>query len=169
MKQSSILQGVAQKGRVLQVVSTTKTDTFTASVAAGAPTDITGLTAAITPSATSSQIVVSATISVGEPENGVSSAVILKRGATLIGIGDTANNRARITSGSGGGNIGTADVITINFVDAPSSVSEITYGFKIMQSANSTQTVYVNRTSADTDITNRFRAVSTITLMEVAG
>ena len=169
MKQSSILQGVAQKGRVLQVVSTTKTDTFTASLAQDAQTDITGLTAAITPSATSSKVRVQAVISVGEPNASGEPVVILKRGGTSIGVGDAASNRVRATAGTVVNDNGGRSNIVVDFLDTPASTSEQTYSFKIMHTSDATVTVYVNRSRGDSDIARSYRTISTLTLTEVAG
>ena len=51
--------------RVLQVVSTTKTDTYTDSSASGTLTTVTGLSATITPSATTSKILIYVTLNYG--------------------------------------------------------------------------------------------------------
>ena len=154
---------------VLQVVSTTKTDTFTASLAQDAPTDITGLTAAITPSATSSEVRVQAVISVGEPNSAGTPVVILKRGATSIGVGDAASNRVRATAGSVVDDSTGRNNIVVDFLDTPSSTSEQTYSFKIMHTTDVTVTVYVNRSRSDTDVARSYRTISTLTLSEVAG
>ena len=154
---------------VLQVVSTTKTDTFTASLAQDAQTDITGLTAAITPSATSSKVRVQAVISVGEPNASGTPVVILKRGATSIGVGDAASNRVRATAGTVVGDSTGRNNIVVDFLDTPSSTSEQTYSFKIMHTTDTTVTVYVNRSRSDTDIARSYRTISTLTLSEVAG
>jgi len=154
---------------VLQVVSTTKTDTFTASLAQDAQTDITGLTAAITPSATSSEVRVQAVISVGEPNSAGTPVVILKRGATSIGVGDAASNRVRATAGTVVGDSSGRNNIVVDFLDTPSSTSEQTYSFKIMHTTDITVTVYVNRSRSDTDVARSYRTISTLTLSEVAG
>ena len=154
---------------VLQVVSTTKTDTFTASLAQDAQTDITGLTAAITPSATSSEVRVQAVISVGEPNASGTPVVILKRGATSIGVGDAEGDRGRATAGTVVDSIAGTSNIVVDFLDTPASTSEQTYSFKIMHTSNVTATVYVNRSQDNTDLVRRYRTISTLTLTEVAG
>jgi len=154
---------------VLQVVSVTKTDTFSASVAQDAQTDITGLTAAITPSATSSGVRVQAVISVGEPNASGTPVVILKRGATSIGVGDAEGDRGRATAGTVVDSIAGTSNIVVDFLDTPASTSEQTYSFKIMHTSNVTATVYVNRSQDNTDLVRRYRTISTLTLTEVAG
>ena len=74
--------------RVLQVNSTTLSSTFTTTSTSF--TDITGLSVSITPSATSSKILVYATIN-GSQDQGINDAALqLVRGSTAISIGDAA-------------------------------------------------------------------------------
>jgi hypothetical protein len=68
-----------------------------------------------------------------------------------------------VTLGSLIGTLGTT------FLDSPSSTSTLTYDVRIGHSGSTTQTVYVNRPSDDTDSARYSRGVSTITLIEVAG
>ncbi len=56
LKNSNIVGNSIAANKILQVVSTTKTDTFSA--ASASFTDITGLSLSITPSSTSSKILV---------------------------------------------------------------------------------------------------------------
>jgi hypothetical protein len=82
-------------GKVLQVVNTIKTDTFTATTGTGF-TDITGLTVTITPSATSSKILIISTITSGLNTAG---GFTLLRGSTVIGAGATAGSRRLVSTG----------------------------------------------------------------------
>jgi hypothetical protein len=160
-------------GTVIQVVSTTKTDVFTSSVAATSFVAVTGLSAAITPRSTSSKILVMANVSGGAStaSNGAVLDFRLKRGATVIGVGDAAGSRSRVTSGSYGvTSLGEA-LITVpgQVLDLPSTTSSTTYSVDILNLSGSTQTLYVNRTPTDTDSATWRRSTSTITLIEVAG
>jgi len=95
------------------------------------------------------------------------------RDATPIAVGTSAGSRTQITTGFMTGDVSNdgaalnmgAGVVT--FFDAPSSSSAITYDVQV---ATNDSTVFVNRTSTDTDsaATLHGRATSTITLMEVA-
>ena len=62
---ASSLNNLRGAFRILQVVSTTKTDTYSDSSATGTLTTITGLTATITPSATTSKILIYVTLNYG--------------------------------------------------------------------------------------------------------
>ena len=165
------LEAGATGGKILQVVSTTKTDTFSASVNNGGNVAVTGLTATITPSSTSSKILVLATLTASQTTEYASSLAILTRGGTAIGGGDAASLRTPISGGTtarltNGNDIAQATVL---YLDSPSSTSALTYGINILCSAGSLRTIYVNRSVTDGDVEERPRSSSTITVMEVAG
>jgi len=172
MKQSSILQGVAPKGTILQVVSTTKTDTYSESIAIGVLSSnvVTGFTAAITPAATSSKILVQVSTVLAASEEFGKAAFVFRRGSTAIGIGDAASSRTR-ASVFGGAVSNARDVVNLSqsFMDSPSSTSELTYGISLHNSDSETQTYYMNRADNDSDESRTTRLVSTITVWEVAG
>jgi len=163
----AITPGDLPAGSVLQVVSTTKTDTFSMSSSTFAT--ITGLTATITPSSTSSKIYVSFSISLGTNEQLTSAIIRLMRAGSAIAIGDEADSRgrsmsARIGSASQFNNLPTSG----QFLDSPATTSATTYSVEARASVNG-ESVSVNRTIVDTDSAAYSRGVSTITLMEVAG
>jgi hypothetical protein len=158
-------------GKILQVVSTTKTDTFSASVAGnGNSTSVTGLTATITPTSTSNKVLVMATITGANSINYAATIAILTRGGTPIGVGDTAGNRTSVTGGTQARLTNDNDVAqtTVLYLDSPSSTSALTYGIEIANFNASTATLYVNRATDDVDSANRPRSSSTITVMEVS-
>ena len=151
---------------ILQVVSTTKTDTFTMSSSTFA--DITGLSASITPRSTSSKIYVSASV-VAQQDVGVNNGFLrLALDGTAIAVGDSAGSRVPVTAPIDGS---ATDVVpsshSLSFLDSPSSTSALTY--KVQIANNNSGSVFVNRADSDTDSSARGRYVSTITLMEIAG
>lgn len=161
-------------GKILQVVSTTKTDTFSASVTAGATTSVTGLTATITPQSTSSKIYAVVSTNALNLSAGTSGAhVILTRGGTPVGGGDSAGSRTPVNVFGGqshlSGTDGTGTNQTFNYLDSPSTTSSVTYGVDLLNVSGTTCTLLLNRTIADSDNVYIGRASSTITLMEVAG
>ena len=153
-------------GKVLQVVSTTKTDTFTTSSAS--MTDVTGLSVSITPSSASNKILVLLSLTISG-QDGVSGAGYqLVRGSTAICIGDAAGSRIRISGGIGYlGNTNVYTTISGSFLDSPATTSATTYKVQVGKGMN----VFINRTEANTDGTEVYQArtASTITLMEIAG
>jgi len=153
-------------GKVLQVVSTTKTDAFTTSSTSF--TDITGLSLSITPSSTSSKVLVHTvtTFSNGST-GGYASTVRLMRDTTAIGNGTGAGNRPGAISTFTVTNPDTETVMTAvtSFLDSPSTTSAVTYKPQIL--ARSGTTAYVNMTGNDRNDVFMGRFSSTITLMEI--
>lgn len=156
-------------GSVLQVVQTVKTDTFTSSSATF--TNITGLTATITPSSTSSRIVVMASVAVGLTE-GYFVMIRLARGGSAILQGDASGSRFQT-----GGSIYMAGAFSPSnaqitwpcyVVDSPASTSSLTYSVQMAQPSHS-QTFYVNRLQRDDNATYEPRSASSLILMEIAG
>lgn len=161
---SSWIGAVSRSGGILQVVSTTKTDTF--AVTSTTLTDVTGLTASITPRSTSSKILVIVSLAVGSQAGTVSAFSALLRDSTQIFQGDAASNRRRVSidlAEQGDGWIQS----NLTHLDSPSSTSTLTY--KIQLCGNNTNAVYLNRSRTDADNNLYGRGASSITLMEVAG
>ena len=161
-------------GTIIQVVSTTKTDTWTeASIAEGSISSgvITGLTPTMTCTSTSSKVLITGYVSIANNVGGDWAAgIILCNGTTAIAdaTGDAASNRTRITAQSATNYL--AEAIPINFLYSPSSTSAITYGIKVWNGHTSAQTISVNyKSSDDPDSNNYHRSTSTLTLMEIAG
>lgn len=146
------------------LASATKTDTFTSAVA-GAWTDITGLSVAVTPQNTGSKVLVRATI------NGASDSncwLRLVRDATPIGVGASAGSRSQVGSANLYSSAGAGNMIfsaCMEFLDSPASAASITYKVQFYLGAGN---FYLNRTKDDTDSAATGRSSSTITVMEVA-
>ena len=166
MKQSSILQGVAQKGRVLQVVSTTKTDTY--STTSTSYVDVTGLSASITPSATSSKILVTVSVPFGYTGNNISVFTIRDGSDNVLINPDSPGDRAQSFFASNPASTGSMHPVSFTFLHEPSTTSAFTYKVSAYTSGTAA-TLYVNRSATDTDALTRGRGIATITLMEVAG
>jgi hypothetical protein len=161
-------QGIAKAslpaGAVLQVVSTTKTDTFSTSSASF--TDITGLSVSITPVSASSKIYVIASLCGAVNGAAGTAQYRLMRDSTAIAVGDAAGSRTRSSSGltyQADGN--RLDSYTFQTLDSPATTSATTYK---VQMITSSVTAYIGRTYADSDVATWSRTVSTITVMEVA-
>ena len=159
----------ASGGKILQVVSTTKTDTFSASVAGNGTTSVTGLTVSITPSDAANKVFVFATITGSSETLYGHLEAILTRGGTPIGTGAAAGSRTPINGGMSVRLNSAADLgeATVLYLDSPSSTSALTYGIDILNGSASTKTLYVNRTELDTDIGHFPRSSSTIAVMEI--
>jgi hypothetical protein len=161
---SSWIGAVSRSGGILQVVSTSKTDTFSTTSTTFA--DVTGLSATITPRSTSSKIMAFLTIGAFDADTTRDMRIRVLRDASAIGVGDAAGSRTQ----SGiyiilpAGNRPTSP--SWSFLDSPSTTSSITYK---AQASTNAGTIYINRSLTDTDSSGYARTVSTLTLMEVAG
>ena len=163
---SSWIGAVSRSGGILQVVSATKTDTFTTTSTSF--TDITGLSVSITPRSTSSKIFVSYSIQ-GSGDVGVANGGFqLVRNSTAIAIGDAAGSRARVSS-TMLAPTASDQILTsaVEHLDSPSTTSTVTY--KVQGRVLAAGTLNINAADTDSDATIRPRAVSTITAIEVAG
>jgi hypothetical protein len=150
--------------RVLQVVSTTKTDTYTHSTGVTF-SNVTGLSATITPSATSSQVLILVSIDVGGNNGGTYVKVTGGNAANWLGAAASNRTRAAFTMPAIGANqlvVGAG-----YYLDSPSTTSATTYQVQIAASNNVT-TTYVNRSPDDTDNNQHPRTTSTITVMEIS-
>ena len=150
-------------GKIGQVLSTTKTDT-TSVTQSSSYADISGMSVAITPSATSSKILVIFSANVAT-NSGYNLHLRLVRDSTAICVGDAAGSRSRVTVGIRPPDIYSRMERTMNFLDSPSSTSATTYKLQWRQVDNTT--AYLNRTYDNTDDEHRPRTASTITVMEV--
>jgi len=167
-------------GSIIQVVSTTKTDTFSATLASGANTisgDVTGLTVNITPSNASNKILLTTNVCINDSSSNNNLIFFYKDGSVISGaIGDAANDgdgnaMRRVTYGieSANGPMGSS----FTFLDTAGGTSAITYSIRIGNlRKTAASTIYVNR-DADTDEVQTHysgaRSISTITAMEIAG
>ena len=93
----------------------------------------------------------------------------LFRDTTQIDLGDAASSRKRLSKGpiQNGGGASYMSMMSTNFLDSPSSTSELTYGVKIGHTSSSTKSMYVNKSHDDPDDASYGRNASTITVMEV--
>ena len=151
-------------GKVLQVVSVSKNDTFTTTSTSFV--DVTGLTASITPSSSSNKILITVLIGRVVTNDGGGFGVQLDRGGSSIYDLAQGNLADTFATGGGGGmsnNDRKNDVGFIQYLDTPSSTSALTY--KIRAKRASAGTGYINRWGLNDDQ----GAVSSITLMEIAG
>ena len=152
-------------GAILQVVQTVKTDTFSSS--ASSFTNITGLTATITPASASNKILVMASVVVALNST-YFLQIRLARGGSAILQGDAAGSRIRTQGMVYMYNQSNNAQLTWPgyVVDSPASTSSLTYSVQMMQLDGSTH--YVNRLTRDDDANYEPRSASSLILMEIA-
>jgi len=156
-------------GKVNQVIQTVKTDTFSSS--SGSFTDITGMSATITPSASDSKVLVMVNINVASTYRDRWVALQLLRGSTNIYLGDAASSRTRASSFyvffDATGKDTNIYERTMIFLDSPSTTSSTTYKLQGKTQTSDSPSFVVNRSGGDTDADYGGRTASSITLMEI--
>jgi hypothetical protein len=163
--------GVTSSGHVIQVVSTTKTDTASqASVAAGGKWSNTDFKATITPTSASNKLLIFGIASF-DTGNYSQALYLQKDGSDLTAaMGTPAGNRKGTVS-----QILDADGAafqqvqhSFQFLDTAGNTNERYYNLAIGHGHNSTVNIFMNRSSTDSDNAQQFRTQSTITVMEIA-
>jgi len=158
-------------GKILQVVQEVKNDQFSTTNSGRTTwTDITGLSLSITPAATTSTILLFATVQGSGITDGWGRLCALRfvRGSTAIGLGNTRTNfePATLSTIRASADSNSCWHATMIFEDSPSTTSATTY--KIQGQVESGGFA-INRTSADNSNQNfSLTSISTITAMEVA-
>lgn len=153
----------APSGSVIQVVQTVKTDGF--STSSGSSTDITGLSATITPSSTSNKILVLVNFYCASGDYPYPKFRLLRNGANIF-LGDSLGGATQASAGMYPGAASDIQImpVSMSFVDSPSSVAALTYKVTVFTYAS--RTVYIGR-SQNTGDSNGLSVPSTITLLEV--
>ena len=159
------------KTGILQVVQAAKTDT--ASTTSGTYVTISGLSVNITPSSTSSKILVIADVKAGN-DGGNGYYLQIVRDSTAIYVGDAASGKQQCVQQTyGGGDTGEGKYgmakMGGTFLDSPNTTSQVTYAVQFLRlGGNSPTTLYVNRVGSETAGEYVGRAASSITAIEVA-
>jgi hypothetical protein len=158
----TIAAATASSGAVLQtkqaVVNTATSTTSTSR------TDITGLSLSITPSASTSKILVQATLMIGFDTTADDTWYYLVRDSTLIGNGSGAStaNSSAFQRGNAYSLPALQIVpVTFSFLDSPATTSATTYK---LQWQTRVGTIYLNRRGNDTNTV----VSSSITVQEIA-
>jgi hypothetical protein len=154
-------------GSVLQVVQTAKTNVF--STSSTSFVDVTGLSASITPSSATSNVLIMVN-GVAGMSGGVSGYLRLLRETIVIFAGDTTSGYTSVSSasfygGSGDGN--NNEMFSMCYLDSPSTTSSITY--KVQAIAPQGGNLIVNGLGSDASgSVFSARAASSVTLFEIS-
>ncbi len=143
------------KGSTVNIQSTLYNSRVTQSISANTITNITGLSVAITPTSTSSKILILARF-MGECSQEPQDKMFgINRGTTYINEADTQYSSlaygmmpAAISYGAGDNNDSTPESCTIMTVDSPSTTSSTTYYMTFHD--DQATTLYINRMVTDT-------------------
>ena len=146
----------AGAGKILQVVSTTKTDPFSTTSTSFA--DVPGVSVSITPTSATSKVFVIVT--------GLARISVANQAVRMNLVRDSTD----IAQGTGGSSLNQTIYLvgdtnpknyTATFLDSPATTSATTYRLQVASSGGGA-TVYLNETTATVG------AISTITVMEVS-
>ena len=156
--------GLRSSGSVVQTVQTVKTDEFTS---ATNDADVTGLSVNITPTSSTSKILVMAQVTCmssntacGIKLNGTAN------GDLLLPSSSDAGSRIKMSGNEAYEERNDKNKVqTLIFLDSPSTTNQQTYKVKVVSTG---ATLKVNRTNVDTDSADYNRSASTITVMEIA-
>jgi hypothetical protein len=165
-------------GKILQVVQTVKTDVFS-TTAAVSSIDVTGLSVSITPTSTSSKILIFCDVG-GHVHNSQGGSFQIHRqiasgsfSVLSTGLADADGNRLRsnftgtLYTGDGGGSNDITLTANCKLLDSPSTTSAVTYKV-VMQRNNNNDLYCINRTESDDNSTDEGRTMSQIMVMEIA-
>jgi hypothetical protein len=150
------------------VVSTVKTNVFTTSSTSF--TNVTGMSATITPTSASSKVLVIVSVH-ASVQVGTNAAMLFRMtgGNSSSTYGDADGSRTPGHAGSRQGatslGVGAMDGFPIVYLDDPNTTSPTTYQLEVRSGALA---VHVNRTSGDANDFRDARTSSSITLIEVA-
>ena len=162
------VSGQPNLGKILQVIQTYYTTPTSQSITAQTYTDITGMSATITPSSTNSRIIIHARW-FGENTSNWDGGFGIKRNGSIIGAPPSPGSRAALmTQGSlsyFNDDSSTPETAQLWYVDSPSSTSSTTY--TMWYSNTNAMTLYINRTVGDVDAFNYERGTCAMILMEV--
>ena len=153
-------------GKILQVVTTTKTDTTSYTSSSGS---FSGniMSVNITPASANSRILV---LFNGNFGAGLSQRIYIRLVGTVgtgAATGDEAASRVRVTTASGiYGSTNFIAPMTFHYVHSPSSTSQLTYSMQMGREGNGT--VYLNRSEGDGNSGTIQRTASMLTAIEIA-
>ena len=150
-------------GKIGQVITTEITATDYSNTSTS-PAEVTNLNVSITPSATSSKVLIMAKVMFGSSAN-ARNFIQLRRGSTKIGNSPAAGSRQEDIAVDTP--VAVNDVCTSNFhyIDSPSTTSATTY--KIFACREGSGAFRLNRSENDTDDASVSRGTSVITVMEI--
>ena len=161
-------------GHVIQIQSTTKTDTQ--SITGTTAVDV--LTVTITPKSATSKIYIKCDLNFTS-RNGTTNSTgeryayaKLFRDSTQIALGDAAGSRTQVWFACNTINA-TNSAFAMSqssgsFYDSPATTSAITYKVKCATTTTSTDVVVINQSGPDNNATYSHRGASTLTVMEIA-
>ena len=167
----SITPATIGNGAVIQVVSTSKDDTFTSDSTSFV--DVTGMSVAITPTTNTNKILVLLQYNFSVASGGYAETRLVRTissSDTILNKGASAGNRTpglayHYTYDSTNTRSYEVSQEHSHYLDNPTTTSAITYKLQLMSHNNND--AYINRGAQDADADHVVRAASNITVIEV--
>ena len=168
----AITPGDLPAGSVLQVKSALFAGTQTASVTAGSNVAVTDLSITHEVASAGNELIITVMIGVlGTNARSAETGIAVHDGTELIGVGDAAGNRTRVSAGGANDPAANSDrpssSLCVTFVHTPGAGSK-TYTVRAVNHRTTTQTLYINRAEGDSDTAIYPRGISSIVIQEVA-
>lgn len=158
-------------GKVLQVQYTQLTSTYSQAVTAGTNQALTNIDVNITPTSTSSKILLQVSW-FGEfstPDDIYDSTFFIYRDTTKLSHPAAGSRNVGITGAAlsywTSNGASTAETMNLQYIDTPNTTSAITYKLGINTYRNGT--IYTNRTVADSNAGNHERGITSIIATEI--
>ena len=156
-------------GKILQVQSTTRTDTFSASIGKNTFSGA-AISVSITPASASNKILILANLTIGlQSDNDVGFAIFKDGSIIQAATGDANGSAQRIHAQSFNSHYQHQNNVNGMFLDTAGGTSAITYDCRLCHGNNSTSghTVYLNRDHSYHNQTQHQYSRSCITVMEI--
>ena len=157
-------------GGIIQVRSTTKTDTFAMPSNDTSFHTVTGLSVTITPTRSDSKIFIMYDMNWSTSTGHCSCR--LMRDSTPIKVGDASGNKAQVTGQIHytSGDQYDLENVSGTHMDSPATTSAVTYSMQVGTPYSASYEVYVNYHAEDgQNLAWQGRGASSITVMEVSG
>jgi hypothetical protein len=159
----------AGRGKILQVTGWTKTNTASYTVDEGGESAV-PMSHSITPSATSSKILVMYSITMGISSTGLVALRAKVNNVNAGGVGtgdDTSDNKRYVSANHYVPDADGRATVNWHWIHSPNTTSSTTYSFSMLHWVGDSRTMYINRSHNDNNHVATHRAASTITLMEI--
>jgi hypothetical protein len=164
----AVADGLDNAGFVKQVVQTVKLDTFSSTTAGW--NAVTGLAVTITPTSDTNKIILLGQFNVANSNTANAHAAVRVTGGnagTFVGDADGSRTRSAINFGT---DVAIADFATVGsssfvYMDSPGVTTAVTYQVEVNRNAG---TIFVNRSSTDSNSALYQRSASSIVAIEVA-
>ena len=162
---------VGESRGLVAVKTAITTSTQTNSTAAGGSFDITGLSITHAVADAAHKVILMGYTVAGTDYGRSSVGCAFYDGSSLLGLGNANGNRTRVAvaktdDAKDNNNYGVAN-LSLHLVHTPGSTSSVTYTMRAINVGTGTNTVTINRPSANDDAAYTPAASSVLTLMEV--